>query len=253
MTVLLAEMTRETIRRLAPRATAVLPTAAIEQHGAHLPIITDALLCETIARRAAERAATQAPVVVAPALVYGSSHHHRPFPGVLSLTSEHYMAAVVDLLEGLVLSGFKRLVVLNGHGGNTEALGVVALDLVNRLGHPVAVATAPYWEIARSALTAQGLIADGLIPGHAGRFETSLVLALRPDLVDREALAHAADMTGDKRGLYVGLSGAVVQVHGAWGSGPGYTDNPAAASAEAGEVMLSVIVERVAAFLAAFT
>ena len=95
MTVLLAEMTREQIRRLAPNAVAVLPTAAIEQHGPHAPIITDTLLCGTVAQRAAEQAAGRVNAVVAPVLCYGNSHHHRPFPGVLSLSSKNYKASLI--------------------------------------------------------------------------------------------------------------------------------------------------------------
>jgi creatinine amidohydrolase len=125
MTQLLAEMTREQIRQAAPNAVAVLPTAAIEQHGPHMPILTDTLLCGTVALRAAEtrslRPSGAANVLVAPVLPYGNSHHHRPFPGVLSLSSDTFMAAVTDILEGLVLSGFRKVIVLNGHGGNTDS------------------------------------------------------------------------------------------------------------------------------------
>ena len=252
MTVLLAEMTREQIKRLAPNAVAVLPTAAIEQHGPHMPILTDTLLCGTVAQRSAEAAAGEVQVVVAPVLCYGNSHHHRPFAGVLSLSSPTYMAAVTDILEGLVRSGFRKLVVLNGHGGNTDSNAVVGLDFVNRLGHDVKIATGAYWDIARGALVERGLIASSLIPGHAGRFETSMVMALRPDLVTEEGLAQTQDMAKTAQGLFSDLSGATVQVHGAWAASTGYTDNPAAASAAEGQALLEVVVERVSKFLVAF-
>jgi len=253
MTVLLAEMTREQIKRIAPTTVAVLPTAAIEQHGPHMPILTDTLLCGTVAPRAAEAAtAGGVQVVIAPVLCYGNSHHHRPFAGVLSLSSLTYMAAVTDILEGLVRSGFRKLIVLNGHGGNTDSNAVVGLDFVNRLGHDVKIATGAYWDIARSALVEKGLIANHLIPGHAGRFETSMVMALRPDLVTAEGLAQTQDMAKVSQGLFGDLSGATVQVHGAWAASTGYTDNPATASAEEGERLLEVVVERVSKFLIAF-
>ena len=251
MTVLFHEMTREQIRRIAPNATAVLPTAAIEQHGPHLPVWTDALVCETVARRAAEGASGQASIVVAPILPFGSSHHHYPFPGVLSLASPTFIAAVVDVLEGLVRSGFRKLVILNGHGGNSDLIGVIGQDMVNRLGHPVSVASANYWDIAGQALSEARLSPGKYEPGHAGHFETSLVLALRPDLVDREAMAAAPEVKDDG-GLSVGLHGGVVQQHGLWGAGRGYTDNPATATAEAGQEYLDLIVTRVADFLVAF-
>jgi creatinine amidohydrolase len=250
MTVLFHEMTREQIRRTAPTAVAVLPTAAIEQHGPHLPVWTDSLLCETVARRAAERAAGQATVVVAPILPYGSSHHHFPFPGVLSLASPTFIAAVTDVLEGLVKSGFRRLVILNGHGGNSNLIGVIGQDMVNRLGHPVTMATADYWDIARRALAELNFGPGDWTPGHAGHFETALVMAVRPDLVDRDALAAAADQH-DEAGLDAALQGGMVQVHGTWGQSAGYSDSPASATAEAGQRYLEIIVERVAEFFIA--
>lgn len=252
MSVLFGEMTREKIRQIAPDSIAVLPTAAIEQHGPHLPVFTDSLMCEMIARRAAESAADRASVVVAPILFFGNSHHHFPFPGVMSLQSHNFMAAVTDGLEGLVKSGFRKVVVLNGHGGNSNPINVVGQDLVNRLGNPVACATGDYWNIARPALLEKEFMASGLIPGHAGRFETSLVLGVRPDLVDQEAIADMGDQIQENTGLDVGLSGALVQAHGEWQAGLGYTDNPADGSAEEGAAMLEIIVDSVATFYAAF-
>lgn len=252
MTILFSELTRDEIKRLAPETTVVLPTASIEQHGPHLPVCTDSLLCETVAQRAAAKAAEQVSVLVTPILYFGNSHHHFPFPGVLSLTSQTFMAAVTDVLEGLVKSGFQRLVVLNGHGGNTDSNAVVGLDFVNRRGHDVSIATAAYWNIARSALVEKELLTGNLIPGHAGQFETALVMALRPDLVSQEGLAQVRDVSPGASGLFADLAGATTQVHGAWAAGSGYTDNPALATAELGQAMLEVIVERVANFLVAF-
>lgn len=253
MSYLLAEMNREKIRRIAPESIAVLPTAAVEQHGPHLPIFTDALLCETVAHRAAQAVVEQGvPAVVTPILSFGNSYHHYPFPGVLSFKSHTFMAAVTELLEGLVRSGFRKLVVLNGHGGNSNPNGLVGQDLVNRLGNPAAVATGDYWNIARPSLIQDSLIPSKLVPGHAGRFETSLVMALRPDLVNGEALDEMGDRVQDDAGLDVGLSGAVVQAHGEWQAGAGYTDNPADATPEEGQAMLTIIVNSVADFLTAF-
>lgn len=252
MTILLEEMTRDQIANLAPGALAVLPTASIEQHGPHMPVVTDTLLCGTVARRAAEKAAGQTPVVVTPVLWCGNSHHHRPFAGVLSLTSPNYMAAVTDVLEGLVLSGFRKLLVLNGHGGNTDSNAVVGLDFANRLGHPVSIATAAYWDIARPTLVEKGLMPSAMIPGHAGRFETSMVMALRPDLVSAEGLEKTRQTEKSGSGLFAPLVGATVQVHGAWAAGPGYTDEPATASSEEGNRLLEVVVEQVANLMVTF-
>lgn len=252
MTFLLAEMTRDEIKRIAPETVAVLSTAAIEQHGPHLPVCTDWLLCETITHRAVEKASAQMPVVAAPILYYGNSHHHLPFAGVLSLTSQTFMTAVTEILEGLVRSGFRKLAVINGHGGNSDPNGVVGLDFVNRLGYPVSIATANYWDIAREPLNESGLIPKGMFPGHAGFFETALVTAIRPDLVSQEGLAQVRDMSNEDQGLFADLSGGTAQIHGAWAASTGYTDNPALATAEAGQAMLDIVIQAVADFLIAF-
>lgn len=252
MTVLFAEMSREQIRSLAPTALAILPTASIEQHGPHLAVSTDTVLCSTVAQLSAERAAAKIPVVVTPTLAFGNSHHHFPFAGVLSLTSANYAAAVTDVVEGLIKSGFRKLFILNGHGGNTDSNRVVGLDIANLLNHPVTIAAAAYWDVARPAIVAKGIIAGERIPGHAGRFETSLMMAIRPDLVFADGLAQTEDVSKKELGLMIPLTGATVQVHGAWGAGPGYTDEPAAASAGEGKAMLEVIVEEVAELLVNF-
>jgi len=193
--VLLAEMTRDEIADVALDAVAVLPTASIEQHGPHLPVITDTMLCGTVAERAALAATDDVMVLVAPVLCYGNSHHHRPFAGVLSLSSHTYMTAVTEILEGLVLSGFRKLIVLNGHGGNTDSNNVVGLDFVHRLDQPVEIATGAYWDIARTALVENGLIANGLIPGHAGCFETAMMMLdwIRPMMSQPMAISYLAD------------------------------------------------------------
>ncbi|HMN29607.1 MAG TPA: creatininase family protein, partial [Caldilineaceae bacterium] len=183
---------------------------------------------------------------------YGNSHHHRPFPGVLSLSSPTYLAVVAEILEGLVLSGFRKLVVLNGHGGNTDSNNGGALDFVHRLGHDVLIGAGAYWDIARAAVVEKGLMPSNMIPGHAGRYETAMAMAIRPDLIDPDGLAQVQDLSKEREGLFRPLSGATVQRHGVWAKSTGYTDNPAAASAEEGKALLEVIVGRVAEFFVAF-
>ena len=248
MTVLFEEMTREQIKTSAPGAIGVMPTAATEQHGPHMAVGTDTLLCTTVARRAAELVAGQVPVVVTPPLAFGSSHHHIPFGGVLSLSSDVFTEVVREVTTGLVRTGFRKIVVLNGHGGNSDHVGVAGQDLVNRLGQPATVATCNYWDLAKPALVEKGLLDGPKIPGHAGHFETSLIMALRPDWVDPAGLAAVRDVSAENSGLDVDLTGANEQTYGVWQEGPGHTDNPAAATAELGEAMLAVIVEEVARF-----
>lgn len=242
MLTLFAELTREEARERAADSLAVVPTASIEQHGPHLAVVTDTLLVTTVARRSAEAAGV--PVVVTPTVCYGNSHHHRPHPGVLSLRSDAFLATTRDVVEGLSLSGYRRILLLNGHGGNTAPNQVAAQDAVNRYGLPGAVHAAAYWDVARAALVAGGL-PDERLPGHAGHFETAMMLAVRPELVRREVLADLPAVDRERIGLPAGKAGASSQQGRDWGTGPGYTDDPASATPEAGKRYLQTIIEEV--------
>ena len=250
MIVRLADLTRDRVEELAADSLAVLPTASIEQHGPHLPVGVDTFLCEAVVTSAARRAANG--IVVAPTLRYGDSAHHLPFPGVLTLSSGSYVAAVGELCDSLYRSGFRRIAVINGHGGNDAGNEIATRDLVHRSGRAVTVSAAAYWDIARTALVAETDLADSEIPGHAGRFETALMLAVRPELVDREALARIGEGGDTAGGRFRSLPGAAasrVRTAGGWQAGGGYTDQPALAEAGAGARYLEVITREVAAFL----
>src|SRR3982074_919142 len=101
-----AEITRTDAVELAPKCLLVIPLGATEQHGPHLPVGTDSILVEEVASRAAARLAGVVPVVVAPALHFGSSAHHLPFGGTLSLETETYYRVLMDLGRSAVASGF---------------------------------------------------------------------------------------------------------------------------------------------------
>jgi creatinine amidohydrolase len=240
MRLLFEEYTREELRALAPEALLVLPVGAVEQHGPHLPVGTDRMTVEHIARAAASEAAAEIPIVVAPTLPFGSSHHHLPFGGTLSLGTETYYRVLVDLAESLIAGGFRRIFILNGHGGNSELIQLAARDMA--LKHPAHLAAAPYWTIAWDALVAEQAHVGAGLPGHAGRFETSLILALRPELV-REPRPHRDAPAGsDPRGHSRYRS----ELHGSWKRIDGYSDSPDMADAERGERYLAAIVREVA-------
>ncbi len=244
----LGELTREEVRGLAPHATVVLPTASTEQHGPHLPLSTDAMLGEAIALRAAELAAAEIPVAVAPVLPLGNSGHHLPFCA-LSLRSSTYLAVLNDVADSLVGTGFRRLFVLNSHGGNDECVKLMAKDLVLR--HQVAVGVGAYWELAAAAIVEAGGEEVGRLPGHSGGFETSLMLAIAPELVRRDRMPsnEVQPPAISAQGIAGGL---LVQKAGEWERVGGYSDAPTKASAEAGRALLEVISSSVAGAMVAF-
>ncbi|CAN5390550.1 creatininase family protein [soil metagenome] len=176
------ELTSPDLGRIASKTVALLPIAAVEQHGNHLPVITDTALVTEVARRA--EAALPKKVALLPTLWVGSSHHHLGFPGTVSIRSETYVLVLKDLIDSLLKSGFRRIVLLNGHGGNvnpaSEALYRVALE------HPEInapwVSCATYWGVARKDLAAQDFMESPNLT-HACEYETSMMLNLRADWV----------------------------------------------------------------------
>lgn len=241
--VLWNALTRDEVRsRLAGGALVVLPTAATEQHGPHLPTGHDSVTVEHIAHRAAETAATEA--VIAPVLCFGSSQHHLPFGGTLSLSTETYYRVTRDLVESILTSGARRVLLLNGHGGNQQLNELVARDVA--LDQPAAsgviLAAASYWQVAEQSLAALAREHDVAIPGHAGRFETSTMLALDPAAVR----PRWAERSSDGSNAPV-IPGVRVETAGLWQSFDGYTDDPGAATADLGAAILEAVIRDVAA------
>ncbi len=160
-------------------ACVVLPIGAVEQHGPHLPVLTDTLLVEHTLNAALERLPVAAQVWRLPVLSYGKSNEHLGFPGTFTLSAATLMATLRDLGSSVKASGFSRLVFINSHGGNRATLEIMARDLHSELGlmvfnlNPGALVPDP---IETPALEQQFGI-------HAGDWETSLVLALEPQWV----------------------------------------------------------------------
>jgi creatinine amidohydrolase len=245
--LLFNHMTRAELNEIAPRAIALLPTGATEQHGPHMPTGTDTFAVEQIARRAAVAAGPAVPVVVTPTMPFGSSAHHLPFGGTMSVSTETYYRLVSDLAESLIIDGFTRIFILNGHGGNHEVVQLVARDLA--LKRPANLAAASYWMAAWDALIAADAQRDGRLPGHAGAFETSVVLALHPELVKEPRPSRPDPGSGDTRSFAAAVR---VEKHGWWQEIDGYSDSPDRATVANGERYLTIAVEQVAAALTAF-
>jgi creatinine amidohydrolase len=160
----------------------VLPTAAIEQHGHHLPLATDTLINNLLLGHALRKLPAALSVYALPPVHYGKSNEHIGFAGTLSVSATTFMAVVRDVGSSLAKAGFQRLVLYNTHGGNTSLVDVMARDLRAEFG------------LRTFALHGSGGICfEGLDPQekaygfHAGEVETSYLLASVPELVDRSA------------------------------------------------------------------
>jgi creatinine amidohydrolase len=245
--LLFAELNRTYLSEVAPDSTVVLPLGAVEQHGPHLPTGTDYLTVEHIAREAGAIAAGRIPLLVGPALPFGCSQHHIPFGGTFSMTTETYYRAVHELALSVVQSGFRRVFLLNGHGGNHEIAELVARDIA--LQQRAHAAAASYWNIAWDALVEAGANLGMRLPGHAGIFETSLMLARHAGLVPDERPHRPPSPDTPPRNQRPPFR---AEYHGFWQGIDGYTDSPDLATAERGRAYLDAIIPAVADAFVAF-
>ncbi|MEJ2581307.1 MAG: creatininase family protein, partial [Acidobacteriota bacterium] len=174
---ILGELTwPEADRRLSEVDLALLPVGAVEQHGPHLPLDTDAFDADYLARRVAEACTDPKPLVL-PLLPYGVSYHHDDFKGTISVSNDSLSTMVYDIGMACSRNGITKLVIVNGHGGNGPTLQYAA-QMINRDAQIfVAVDTGETSDVDMAELCET--------PGdvHAGEFETSTSLAIRPDLV----------------------------------------------------------------------
>ena len=168
-------------------AIVLLPVASIEQHGPHLPVGVDSMLCEGVCRRAAEAAQAATPVVLAPTLWCGMAEHHMVFGGTFTFDIPTYRAVLLALLGSIERHGFKRVLIVNGHGGNIAALTAFLPDFARQLSLKVRSTT--YFELAQAAMPAILEDQDGV--RHACEAETSMMLALAPQTIRLEALKDA--------------------------------------------------------------
>lgn len=161
---------------------AILPVGSTEQHGPHAPLGTDTFAAAAVADAGADVYASEygGDVVVAPAIPVGVSEEHRQFPGTLYVSPDTFRAYVRDTVASLAETGFDRVVVVNGHGGNVAALREACARLVR---DEVAYAVPFTWFEA---------VSSDVGMGHAGPLETALLRAVRPDAVHEDRVADAA-------------------------------------------------------------
>lgn len=186
--VMWKELTAEDLRgKAAVDAVVVLPVASMEQHGPHLPVGVDTILCEGVCRAGAERVAADMPVVVAPTLWCGMAEHHMAFGGTFTFDIPTYRAVLLALLKSLQRHGFSRVFIVNGHGGNIAALNAFLPDFARETNLKVRAAT--YFELAKADLAP--VLEDQKQVHHACEVETSLMMVLAPDTVKTERIPEA--------------------------------------------------------------
>ena len=234
------------LRRLAQNdAIVVIPTGAIEQHGPHLPVQVDTRLAYETARRAAARVvAAGGHAVVTPPVWSGLSEHHLPYGGTLSVDYQTFFLILRGLVDSLTRQGFRRILINNGHGGNITATKMAVQELTLEFEVPIVATTYPFE--ARKEFAE--ILEDQTFIMHAGEAETSMMLALVPDLVD------ASDL-GACKGAESGSLGGPETAY-RWQSFTGRTangvvGNPTRASAEKGERLLEAAAEGLARLMLA--
>jgi creatinine amidohydrolase len=216
------------------RTVVVAPIAACEQHSRHLPTRTDTLLVTAVAEAAEQRLPDQ--VLLLPTLWLGASSHHLRFGATLSAEVDTHIALLCDLLQPLLDDGYRRVLVLNGHGGNIDTMHVALRRLQGRYRDRLLTAGS-YWDLAEKEL-AELVEGPRKVMGHACEFETSMVLALRPDLVRAEEIRDDPPRAEPElRGLFLAEDMKQRTRQGAVGY-------PQRASAEKGRALLAAAVER---------
>lgn len=161
----------------------VVPLGSMEQHGHHLPLFVDSFQVQRVADEVEQRMRDR--ILVLPTQWLGCSDHHRDFPGTISVSSSLYGQLIQRVAEGILDAGFRRVLFLNGHGGNEAPAAAALAELVGKNDDADAahLALASWWQIAADAISRQnmGFATPGI--SHACEYETSLMLVIRPDLV----------------------------------------------------------------------
>lgn len=214
---------------------------AVEQHGPHLPLVVDAAIATAVVGQALHKLDKTIPAYALPTLCYGKSNEHWSFPGTVTLLASTMMAVLTEMAESIYRAGFRKLLLINGHGGQPQILEIVARDL--REQHPdFEIFPLSVWGAPHRAAELVG--ADEYDQGiHAGDTETSVMLALLPDQVNMAEAVREFPMNFAP-GSLLSLEGRLPT---AWTmadlSKSGVVGDATVATAEKGEAILASVTD----------
>lgn len=216
---------------------AVLPVAAVEQHGPHLPVGVDAFINRAIVERFIARLQPEDDVLVLPAMTVGKSDEHLAFPGTLTVDGATLRQVWLEIAASISRVGIRRLVIFNSHGGQTALMDIVCRDI--RIRHRMLAVSCSWFRLT----SVDGLFsAEEILQGiHGGDIETSMMLAIAPHLVDMERAENFVPLT-----VAIAERGSPLTAEGVVGFGwqaqdlheAGVCGDARAASADKGEQVL---------------
>jgi creatinine amidohydrolase len=236
---------------VAQNRVAVLPVGTIEQHGPHLPLITDVLTATEMSRRAVERIPQEA--VLMPPVFYSFNEHHLDFPGTIAIEGQTIINYVTDIGRSLAHHGFRKILLVNGHGSNVPFLDVAARNITNRA--EAICAMVPWWSLIPRQIFDE--LRESEYPGgmaHGCELETSVLLYLRGDLVQFEKAERDIHFQRTEF-FYWDLQSPSPVFFQEWFSRyskTGTVGDPTKATREKGEKFVTAVVERLVVLLREF-
>lgn len=238
--MILAEITwQQAQAAFAQTNLAIVPTGAVEVYGPHLPLGSDGLVAQDLARKLAERVGA----VVTPLVPVGDSRSLLSFPGTLTVSPASFRSYLKDLSDSLVYWGIKRILFINGHAGNVAPINDLGLELA---ASGVRVAQVDYWRVI-STMAPEILETGALANRHAGEVGTSVLLAVRPDLVDMSKAARVIprpSLISDHPEV------ALNDVPFSAITDLGMTGDATCATAQKGEVLIARLLDKLEKFVA---